>query len=186
MNKKLKIAISVDHMGKPNKPLDRGACYHHVNESDLCMGYAFELYKELTKTGHSPLLLCDGTYKGRAIRANNFKADLYLSCHLNSSETPPRNPYSMVEISELSGPTTKRFADYLKACFKLELPVEDSRVWHIKRNQRGWRCISGVIAPALLLEPLFMNDSKGFKIALNYPAAIADCIADAINSFDWS
>lgn len=186
MSKKpITVVISVGHMGKPHRPLDRGAVYHHVYESDLVLEYARIVYQELTIDGHYPFLVTHGTYGQRAAFANQIGADLYLDCHLNSSEIPPTTHYSLVEIAYWSSHVTRRFAQALSVKFGECLPVDKSDMRIIERDQRGWACINRVKAPALLLEPVFMNHPDGFREALSSAITIGTAISETIINFDW-
>lgn len=188
MNKPLKIVISVDHMGKPHRPHDRGAIAQtciNTTEADLCLEYAQFVYKSLTELGHSPFLVTHGTYGYRAAFSNQIEADLYFACHLNSSEIPPRNNYSLLELYR-PGKLTRRFANHLSDVFAERLPVYKSEVKTIKnRTDRGAACINRVKAPAILLEPLFLNHPDGIKYLINNPTGISEAIVSAIITFGW-
>ena len=117
----------------------------------------------------------------RAARANQIWADLYLALHLNSSKIPPSNPYSLIEISEYSGQVTRSFAQHLADTFRQKLPVVTSKVWELRKNERGWGCISRVKAPALLLEPMFIN-CLGSLVTKDM-VLIGEAIAEAVEGF---
>lgn len=177
-----RIVISCDHGGKPHNPLDRGAVYGNLIEANLCLEYASVAYKLLTEAGFEPFLVTSGYYGQRAAFANQINADLYLACHLNSSPKPPGTHYSLIEISEYSGTETRAFAQYLSDIFGQKLPVDAGKFWEIKKNQRGWSCINRVKAPALLLEPLFINRLGSF--VTKDMVLIGEAIAEAVEGFD--
>lgn len=176
-----RIVISVDHGFKFRK-YDPGAVYNGHVEAKLCLEYASVAYHALTAAGHEVFLVTSGFYFQRAAWANQINADLYLACHLNSSKIPPSNPYSLIEISEYSGRVTRAFSQHLADTFRQKLPVVTSKVWEIKKNERGWGCINRVRAPALLLEPMFINclGSSATKDML----LIGKTIAEAVEGFD--
>lgn len=176
-----RIVISVDHGGKPHNPLDRGAVYGNLIEASLCLEYASVAYKALTEVAFEVFLVTSGNYGQRAAFANQINADLYLACHLNSSPKPPSTHYSLIEISEFAGPVTRDFAQRLADIFKQRLPVDASKVWEIKKNQRGWSCINRVRAPALLLEPLFIN--KLGSLVTKDMVLIGEAIVEVVKGF---
>ncbi len=200
--KPLKIVLSVGHMGKPatidkpNNPLSMGAEFvkeaipgkhsrRTLKEAYVCLAYATQAYKSLSEAGHHPFLLTHDFYSKRAEFSNRINADLYLSCHLNSSETPPDNPYGLVEIAYNAGDITKKFARHLVDMFPCALPVMTGKVKQLNEGERGFACIGKVRAPALLIEPLFGNTEDGFAQISKYPDVIGSLIAKAIKTFDW-
>lgn len=185
-----KIVLDVQHMGKPHRSMDRGAVTYQRNrplyESDFCLEYASKVYRALSyATSYEPFLLTHGSYGDRARFANDIGADLYLACHLNSSRRLPTSHYSMIEISEYAGEVTRAFAEKLKVEFFDNLPVQASKVKIISKNQRGWSCINRVKAPALLLEPVFLNHPDGFKLVQNRMHKLVMCIVEAIRDFNY-
>jgi len=182
-----RIILDVQHMGKPHNPLDRGAACGDMVEANLCLEYARIAYQVLTATkGFEPFLVTSGSYGQRAAFANAIDTDLYLACHLNSSEIPPNINYSLVEISEYAGEITRKFAEYLMESFTAKLPVEKGEVWEIKKGGRGWSCINRVKAPALLLEPLFINHPCSVECFGTKMYKIADVIVYAIKTFKYN
>lgn len=177
-----RVVLDVQHMGKPHKPLDRGAVRGNLVEAGLCLEYASIAYKALTTSGLETFLVTSDYYGQRAAFANRINADLYLACHLNSSEIPPTTHYSLVEVSEHAGEITKNFAQYLVNKFGDKLPVERPRIKIIKEGERGWGCINRVWAPALLLEPMFIN-CLGSLVTKDM-VLIGEAIAEAVMEFN--
>lgn len=189
-----KIILDVQHMGKPHKPFDRGATFMQkgavwktYREADVCLEYARIAYQALSIAQYETFLITHGSYRSRAMFANGIGADLYLACHLNSSEEPPEKNHAIVEISELAGKTTRAFADHLLGYFLDKLPVDEkaSEVRIIKRGERGWSCFNWVKAPALLLEPVFINHPASYKQELfdRKIFTISDAIDIAVKTF---
>lgn len=177
------IVLDVQHMGKPHNPLDRGATHRDLIESDLCLQYASQVFKQLTALWYKPFLITHSYYGQRAIFANQIEADLYLACHLNSSERPPNKNYSLVEISEYAGQTTHSFAQHLVCAFKEKLPVDKSTVKIIREGERGWSCINRIKAPALLLEPFFINYPEIHDHVTKHIWQVSDAIVHAVKTF---
>lgn len=187
--KPLKIVLDVQHMGKPHRPLDRGATFSaalKIHEAYCALEYAHCAAQALTDAGHHVFLMTSGTYKDRALRANKIGADMYFACHLNSSEQPPETHYSLVEISELAGPLTRRFAPYLAKVLESRLKgVDTGKTKTIKRGERGWTCFNWVKGPAVLFEPVFINHEAGQRIIINGGWDIGQAISSAVALFDW-
>lgn len=181
----MKIVLDCQHLGKPHRPFDRGAVYGDLQEAYLCLKYASIAQEFLTLSGHEVFLITSDYYGHRAKFSNKIAADLYLACHLNSSNIPPSKNYSLVEISELSGKTTKKFAAHLLDVFSNLLKTKNAGVHVIKRGERGWSCINRVRAPALLLEPLFINHPDTANHLGENIQKIAESIVLAINTFNW-
>lgn len=177
-----RIVLDCQHMGKPHRPLDRGAVYGNLAEANLCLEYASVAYKALTASGFEPFLVTSSYYGQRAAFANQINADLYLACHLNSFSSLPRVHYSLVEISEYAGQVTRSFAQHLAGIFEDKLPVDESKIWEIKKGERGWTCINRVRAPALLLEPLFIN--RLGSLVTKDMVLIGEAIAEAVKGFN--
>ncbi len=177
-----KIVLDVQHGFKFRK-YDPGATHGDLIEAKLCLEYASVAYHTLTAAGHEVFLVTSGSYGQRAAWANQINTDLYLSCHLNSSEVPPTTHYPLVEISEYAGELTRAFAQYLVDVFGQRLPVERSRIKIIKNGERGWGCINRVKAPALLLEPMFIN-RLGSHVTQDM-VLIGKAIAEAVEGFNY-
>ena len=88
------FGVIIGHIGKPTHPTDRGASYRHpsgveVREVDAVMRYAQALDGALLAAGHAALLLTDGTYRERSLRAKKRGASALLNCHcIDGAVTP--------------------------------------------------------------------------------------------------
>lgn len=51
-----RIVLDVQHLGQPQKPNDRGACYKEFRETDLALEYAILAFQQLTGTGYETFL----------------------------------------------------------------------------------------------------------------------------------
>jgi hypothetical protein len=200
------IMISVDHIGKPptesklDNPLNRGATHQFSKkdilyaEADLAHQYAFGLFRRLTgdaihhKFPFHPFLLTHGYYPQRGAFANQYNANLYLSCHINSAKTPPKSNYCLVETSELAGPDTTEIANRIAENLSNGLNIINTGVNTIKRGERGWDCIAHVKAPAILIEPFFLNHVDSWRIVSEGGQGlwkVSNAIYKAIRDFSW-
>lgn len=97
--KKMRIMVDPGHGGK-----DPGALRSRVREKDLNLAVAKELYK-LLKKGNFEVKITreDDTFiplSERSKKSNNFKADLFVSVHTNSSKNRNANGFEVYFRSE--------------------------------------------------------------------------------------
>ena len=97
--KKMRIVVDPGHGGK-----DPGAVRSRVREKDLNLSVSKELYRLLKKGGFEvKITRDDDTFiplSGRSKMANNFKADLFVSVHTNSSKNRNANGFEVYFRSE--------------------------------------------------------------------------------------
>ncbi len=171
-----RIAIDVQHLGKPNKPADRGAIYGSYQEADLVLKYATLAFQELTAKGYEVFLITSGTYAERHEWINRHGIDLYLACHLNAG----RGRYSLVEYTHNAGQRTREIAKIMADNFKTILGTSAAKVWEIAKAGRGASCLKNTRPSALLLEPLFIDNEKHLQIATEKPELIAQAIVQSV------
>ena len=97
--KKMRIVVDPGHGGK-----DPGALRSRVREKDLNLAVAKELYKLLKKGNFEVKITRDNdtfiALSERSKIANNFKADLFVSVHTNSSKNRSANGFEVYFRSE--------------------------------------------------------------------------------------
>ena len=174
-----RVAIDVQHMGKPHKPLDRGASYQGYQEADLVLKYATLTFQELTRKGYEAFLITSGSYTERHDWINKHGIDLYLACHLNAGG----GSYSLVEYCWNAGEKTKKLAHIMADNFKNTLGTSAAKVWEIAKGGRGESCIKNTRPSALLLEPVFLDVRSHLHIATVQPELIARAIAKTIEFY---
>jgi len=171
-----RIAIDVQHMGKPNKPADRGASHGSYQEADLVLKYATLAFQELTAKGYEAFLITSGTYAERHEWINRHGIDLYLACHLNAGG----GRYSLVEHYYNAGQRTRKIAGIMAENFKAILGTSAAKVWEIPKDGRGAACLKNTRPSALLLEPLFIDNERHLEIASGKPDLIAQAIVQSV------
>ncbi len=171
-----RIAIDVQHLGKPNKPVDRGASYGGYQEADLVLRYATLAFQELTAKGYEVFLITSGTYAERHEWINRHGIDLYLACHLNAGG----GSYSLVEYYYDAGQRTRELAHIMADNFKAILGTSAAKVWEIAKDGRGAACLKNTKPSALLLEPLFIDNEGHLRIAAKKPELIAKAIVQSV------
>ena len=157
----LLVALDVQHIGKPSgsRPwLDRGAVSPAGwTEVDLTLAYTIAAERELQRLGHHVVLLTDGTYRERWARADRYGADIYVACHADAGGGDRGTVYHDYR-SVGAEPTERGFG----LAWAVARALADVVPWPIAAaplspGVRGWVCISGVQAVALLLEPGYVD-----------------------------
>jgi N-acetylmuramoyl-L-alanine amidase len=174
----MRIAIDIGHLGKSNKPLDRGASYKGTNESDMALIYGLSAYGHLESAGHTVYLLTYGNYTVRHTFCKNNSIGLHMQCHVNAGQ----GNYSLIycrtgnEGLELANEIALKFADVL--------PVSKAKVEEINSDRRGYGCIMSTI-PSLLLEPLFLDNDEHYEELIEGDACfdIGKCISEGV--LEW-
>jgi len=175
-----RIGIDVQHLGKVNKPFDRGASHGGYNEADLVLKYATLTFQELTRQGYEVFLITSGTYAERHDWINRHGIDLYLACHLNAGG----GRYSLVEYYHDAGQRTREIARIMADNFRTILGTSAAKIWEIPKDGRGAACLKGTRPSALLLEPLFIDNEAHLSIAVNKPELIANTIIKTVESYN--
>jgi len=153
-----RVCIDVQHIGKPNKPRDRGAAWpadgSGLVEVHLTLGYAVAMERALHDLGHEVFLLVDGYYGDRHKRVNALAPDLYLACHVNAGMGG--KPYNRGEFyhwpqSSNGHAAAQAIAEAVAAVapWRCEVKPADS--------SRTQATMDGVRAPTVLLEPGFLD-----------------------------
>lgn len=168
----MRIALDVQHAGKPDHPGDRGAHWLGVDEVDVTRAYAAEIDRELRRLGHTVHWLGCGTYPSRWALSDSYGADVYLACHLDSGLAGRAGDRGLVLHDHRS---TRGAAlagivapDLTKA---LGWPVkpspcrpDDDGEPRDEDYSEPFACIRGVKAVALVLEPGFIDGAKGAQL----------------------
>lgn len=165
----MRIAISVDHAGKPSRPADRGAVHAGVEEVTLTRLHLDACDRELRLLGHQVLPLSDGAYSDRWKRADAWGADVYVSLHVDAGggnrgtvfhdhRSQRGAALAVCVAAELRRAVA--WAVTAKAC----QPDDDGQA-RDEDYAEAYNCIAGVQAVAILLEPGFI-DGAGHLVHL--------------------
>jgi len=163
------FAALIGHTGKPTHPSDRGASYRHasgieVREVDAVMRYAQALDGALLAAGHAALLLTDGTYRERSLRAKKREVSALLNCHVNAGlhGLPGQRSEIYYWPKSVKGlALANDLADALRAV----VPWQDVRVTAAEigprldetRAANVRACIDGAVTPSICVEPFFCD-----------------------------
>jgi N-acetylmuramoyl-L-alanine amidase len=178
----LDVIFDVQHQSKITRPRDRGAIFENYKESDLVFNYVLKATKYLYEnTVHNTFIMSYGNYYTRHWLVNKHNPSVYLACHLNSCLNGV-GKYSLVEYltSQAENENTKKLAELFSDNFKELLPVEKSIIKVINNNNRGHYCLKNVKCPAVILEPLFINNPEHLDFILNNDYKIAGAIAKSV------
>jgi len=175
-----RIALDVQHMGKPHRPYDRGASCAGYYEADLVLRYAGLAYQQLVAKRYEVFLLTSGRYSERHEWVNKHGVELYLACHLNAGG----GSYSLVEYYYDAGQKTREIASVFADCFRRVLGTSNAKVWEIPKGGRGAVCLEGTRPSALLLEPLFIDNTVHFELVVHQPELVAKAIVRAIEEYN--
>ena len=87
------VVLDRQHAGQIGRPKDRGAAFDidrdgvvedHEREAMITPGYILAAEARLIALGHDVIVMSDGTYPARALRAIDYGADVYVACHANA------------------------------------------------------------------------------------------------------
>jgi N-acetylmuramoyl-L-alanine amidase len=182
----MRVALDIGHMGKRNRPLDRGATSGESTgyiESSLALDYAVVSRKLLENSGHDVILLSYDNYSKRHDYCKDMNVDLHMQCHVNS----PDGRYALVMCRADASESCLTLTEIMSHQFKkwLGKVISKVEVKKIKGDDRGYGCLMAEI-PSLILEPLFIRNEAHLKYMLYEDGItmIGHAIADSVN--EWS
>lgn len=172
----MRIAIDPGHSGA----CEPGACAAGVTEAEVVLAIAEKLSRLLLAVGHSVMMTRSGDcpltgLKWRALLANCWRADLFISIHANS--------YCEVTAhgSEVYYYPGSRYGLTLARLIQAEL------VGRIGTTDRGskharYTVLQDTICPAVLVETAFLSnpDERKLLIAPDSQQLFAEAIAAAV------
>lgn len=181
----MRIALDVQHRGKPDHPADRGAHWRGVDEVDVSSAYALEIDRELRRLGHDVHWLGCGGYAERWAISDARGADVYLACHLDAGlqgRAGDRglvlHDYRSAKGAALAGAVAPELAKALGWPVKATpcRPDDDGEP-RDEDYSEAFACIRGVKAVALVLEPGFIDGLKGAMLWADPALRHRTCIA---------
>lgn len=175
----MRVAVDVQHLYKLDHPSDRGSLYtvaggFHVYEAQAATAYAQALCRYLQGLGASILTnnpaagTLVGSYPARNRQAREWRADVYLACHINAGG----GSYAALEY--MTGSASQPLGALIGQSLLGAAPLVASyKTVPIARGQRGAVCIEGCdqVRPALIVEPFFGDNVR--QQSLLAPPALA-------------
>jgi N-acetylmuramoyl-L-alanine amidase len=158
------VVATIGHAGRPSKPNDRGASYEGWEEVSLVRLYTDAMDARLRALGHRCILLSDGEYSTQWERADALGADIYLNCHVNAGGGDyglflhdHRSTRGKALATSVS---TSMAAGMGWSCQVRAARPDTNGVPRDGDFTEAYHCISGVKAPALCVEPYFIDGPK--------------------------
>ncbi len=156
-----RVVLTIGHAGRPNKAGDRGAAFGGREEVEVTARYVLAMDQELRRLGVECLPLMGGGYAEHWAQANNWGAHAYLNCHVNAGG----GDYGAVFYDHRSVKGAA-LAEAIAAKSRTMLPwpwkalacrPDTNGVPRDGDFAEAFSCISGVQAPAICLEPYFID-----------------------------
>lgn len=169
------VILDRQHAGKPGKLRDRGAWADmdgdgrqqlEETEAAFTLQYIAAAEFALMRLGYDVMILSDGWYKDRHVRANGYGAGVYVACHLNAGapKSGQGRAYGAVFYDHRSGATRgPALADSIAAELGAACPELGAGVRVFKARPDDWTknayyTIKGVQKPVgICYEPAFMD-----------------------------
>jgi N-acetylmuramoyl-L-alanine amidase len=164
-------ALAVGHAGKILQPFDRGCSFKHhsgvlLREVPLARAYASAIDDELLRHGSIGVLLCDGSYDDRALRAKAMAADCLLACHANAGlrgRDGQRAEFYYWPGNDAGAELAEALATELMKVVPYDarvVPAEEGPMLESARVASVRSTIDGAAYPSVCVEPFFV-DAKG-------------------------
>ena len=175
----MKIVIDPGHSG----PVEPGACAAGVRECDVVLTIAKLLTEQLYESGHDALLTRTGNIAtdGLAFRAelaNANKADVFISLHANSVESPAAHG---TEVYHYPGSVRgKRLASCLQSRLVAEMGTADRGV-----KEANFQVLRETECPAALVEVAFLSNEADRRLLTGYAGQLAAAVALAAGLADY-
>ena len=175
----MRIVIDPGHSGA----CEPGACAEGVKEAEVVLAIAEKLSLLLLAAGHSVMMTRSGDcpltgLKWRALLANCWRADLFISIHANSYSEPTAHG------SEVYYYPGSRYGLTLARLIQAEM------VGRLGTTDRGFKhamytVLEDTICPAVLVETAFLSnpDERKLLTAPDSQQIFAEAIAEAVARF---
>lgn len=171
----MRIALDIGHGGNPPKG-DPGAVGLKSKEKDVALAVGLLLKQALVKKGHKVVMTRgNDSFVELGMRckiANNFKADLFISIHLNASANKAANGTETLY-------KTQKGKD-------IGTKIQKALVAALKTKDRGLKfrddlyVLNGTNMTAVLVEIGFISNTSDLRLMLTKQKEIAGAIANAI------
>ena len=176
------VVMSIDHHGKPHPNLEDRGAIGHDGLSEVCYTgkYVWGAEKELRKAGAKVVVISDGRYYDRWVRADAMNADCYISCHMNAGGGDRGEVYYDYRTSPDNGVALSR---------SISRSLDDRVPWGVESKgagagDRAFRCIEGLKTVGIVYEPAFLDGPRG--VLLEYTRSMARGLAEGVIAWAWS
>lgn len=183
------VCVTIGHAGRPGRLDDRGAVYDGIEEVTLVRGYVDELDRALRQRGHQCIVLSDGHYRDQWARADGYGADVYLNAHVNAGGGDHGlvlHDHRSTRGKALAEAVAGELAETMGWACKVKPCRPDTNGTSRDGDfAEAFGTISGVRAPALCLEPYFIDGPRRWEL-LGGLAAIGQAIAEGVHRWGAS
>lgn len=183
----MRVAIDLQHAGKPSRPDDRGASAFGVEEVSLTRLHLDGADRELRRLGHQVLPLSDGEYADRWARADAWRADVYVALHVNAgggARGEVFHDYRSTHGPALAEAVAAALHDALRwPCAARPCRPDDDGQPRDEDYQEAYGCIRGVRAVAILVEPGFLDGPPEHRALLRDGALVGAALARGIDAW---
>jgi len=160
--------------GVADKGAGDGTPYHELtgkHESDLNLDVAFKLKELLLEKGYEVIMMREGesaehvTVNDRVNRVNNSIADIFVSIHANSSDTPTasgaRLYYSTLNVAAMK---CQKYASVMADALNATEGASLKKV-NVFTDRPDVAVIKGIRIPTVLVETCFMTSAEDAALA---------------------
>lgn len=168
-------ALTIGHAGKPDRPKDRGCSYRHpsgilLREVPIVRAYTSAVDDALLDAGSHAVILSDGSYDERSLRAKALGADCLLNCHANAGLAGRLGqraelfhwPGSAVGLA-LAQKLAEALGDVVDYPVRV-IAAEEGPMLHASRVAPVRSTIDGVMTPSICVEPFFVDAAGADKL----------------------
>lgn len=189
------VILDIQHAGKPNHLADRGASWRGVEEVALTRRYAAEADHALRGLGHDVVVLSDGLYSARWVRAHMLRGDAYVALHTDAGlagRAPDRGTVISDYRSARGGKLAFAVAQVCTAALpwpvtpKAGRPDRDGQPRDEDLTE-AYNCISGLyeLRPVgITFEPGFIDGALGQDWLRNHAEDVGTALAQGVHA--WS
>ncbi|WP_332629798.1 N-acetylmuramoyl-L-alanine amidase [Halalkalibacter flavus] len=173
------IAIDPGHGGR-----DPGAVGNGLQEKDIVLAVGLELEKKLKNAGAKPVITRDRDVfvelDQRAKIANDAKADIFVSLHVNSGPSGGQGTETWISASSSSSNESRDLAEKINKRLVAELGTRDRGV-----KSANFKVLTETNMPAVLVELGFVTNSRDATIMKrsNFNEKAANAIYKGIEDY---
>ena len=179
------IVVDAGHGGS-----ETGTTWRKIQEKNITLSIAKKLAKYLTDEGASIVMIRDDDSTvpllSRPETANESKADLYLSVHVNSNETAGSASGS-ITFYHMQDPVSMMLAECIQNEIVSVSKLPDMGVWSDSRIYRtkGFAVLRFASMPAVLIETGFLNNAtdRARLLQPEFHDAVAKAIVKGVKVF---
>jgi len=179
----VRIALVVGHKSRSTGARNTT---HDISEWEYNYRVAIDVWRRLIDAGYGVDVVLRRTWGKLPGDINSLEPDLVIALHCNSFPEPPNSDWEASGTETLyyhRSEDSKAIAAVVQNEFVKSLKLPDRGIKPITQEDRGGSLLAKTHAPAVICEPLFIdNDSdlrvtrNGVDISLGYYAAVVEAV----------